>query len=211
MLLLVALGCFRSTPETLPQIDDDHAIAPIPQAGPGQAVAVVAGGCYWCIETDFDKLDGVVHTTSGFAGGQVPNPTYQQVGMGITGHLEALHIVYDTSKLTYPQVLDYFWHHVDPTDAGGQFCDRGDQYRTAIFPLDDAQRAEAEASRAALQASGVLPGPVVTEILPGQTFYAAERYHQDFHVKDPGRYLPYRLGCGRDARVADIWANATPH
>jgi methionine-S-sulfoxide reductase len=207
MLTLLALACAKSTGGPMVAVEDDHAIAPIPAPGPGQAVAVLAGGCFWCLETDFDKLDGVVSTTSGFAGGKIANPTYDQVGLGVTGHLETVYVVYDTSKLTYPQVLDFFWHHVDPTDAGGQFCDRGEQYRSAIFPQDDAQRAAAEKSKADLDARAVLPGPVVTEILPDERFYAAEIYHQDFHEKDPGRYLPYRLGCGRDARVEEVWKN----
>jgi peptide-methionine (S)-S-oxide reductase len=210
MLLLFALACAKSTASPTVQLEDDHAIAPVPAAAPGQAVAVFAGGCFWCMETDFDKLSGVVSTTSGFAWGQVPNPTYEQVGLGVTGHTESVQVIYDTSKLTYPQVLDYFWHHIDPTDGGGQFCDRGDQYRSAIFPVDEAQKADAEKSKADLEASHVLPGPIETQILPQQKFYAAEIYHQDFHVKDPERYEPYRMGCGRDARVKEVWANA-PH
>jgi peptide-methionine (S)-S-oxide reductase len=179
------------------------AVVPTPAAG--QAVAVFAGGCFWCMESDFDKLPGVVSTTSGFAGGKEPNPTYEQVSAHTTGHIEAVQVIYDTKALTYDQVLSWYWHHVDPTDDGGQFCDRGESYETAIFPVDAAQQQAAEASKAALDATGKLPGPIVTRILPGQKFWPAEEYHQDFHQKNPGRYLPYRTGCGRDARVAQVW------
>jgi peptide-methionine (S)-S-oxide reductase len=182
--------------------------APVPPALPGEAVAVFAGGCFWCLESDFDKLPGVVHTTSGYAGGHLPNPTYDAVNTETTGHKEAVRVVYDTSKLTYAQVLDYFWRHVDPTDDGGQFCDRGDSYRTGVYPVDEQQKREAEASKKAIDASGVLPGPVVTPVVSGATFWPAEIYHQDFHDKDPMRYLPYRKGCGRDATVAKVWAKA---
>jgi peptide-methionine (S)-S-oxide reductase len=200
-MLMLTLACAQAADSGMP-------MAAVPKPGPGQAAAVFAGGCFWCMESDFDHLAGVVSTTSGFAGGKEKNPTYDQVSSHLTGHLEAVYVVYDTSKLTYDQVVDYYWHHVDPTDDGGQFCDRGESYRTAIFPQDDAQKAAAEASKAKLDASHVLPGPVVTRILPGQTFWPAEEYHQDFHDKNPGRYLPYRQGCGRDARVAEVWAKA---
>jgi peptide-methionine (S)-S-oxide reductase len=159
------------------------------------------------LESDFDKLPGVVATTSGYAGGRVPNPSYEDVNTETTGHKEAVRVVYDTSKLTYGQVLDYYFHHVDPTDDGGQFCDRGDSYRTAIFAQDDAQKREAEAAKAAIEAKKVLPGPIVTPVVTGAPFYAAEVYHQDFHDKNPARYLPYRTGCGRDARVAQVWGS----
>jgi peptide-methionine (S)-S-oxide reductase len=172
-------------------------------------VAVFAGGCFWCLESDFDKMPGVVATTSGFAGGHTANPSYDDVTSETTGHKEAVRVVYDTSKISYDQVLDYYWHHVDPTDDGGQFCDRGDSYRTGIFPVDDTQRAAAEASKKALDARHVLASPVVTQIVPGATFYAAENYHQDFHLTNPGRYEPYRMGCGRDAKVKSVWANET--
>lgn len=185
---------------------DGNAPAAIPAAGPGQAAAVFAGGCFWCLETDFDALDGIVHTTSGYAGGHSPNPTYRDVTSETSGHKEVVRVVYDTSKLTYGQVLDYFWRHIDPTDDGGQFCDRGDSYRSVIYPLDEAQRAAAEASKKALDARGVLPGPVVTEVVPGAPFYAAENHHQDYHHTNPGRYLAYRKGCGRDAKVRAVWA-----
>ncbi|MEZ4236706.1 MAG: peptide-methionine (S)-S-oxide reductase MsrA [Myxococcota bacterium] len=183
-------------------------MAEVPPAGPGQEVAVFAGGCFWCMEADFDKLKGVVATTSGYAGGKEANPTYEQVSAHRTGHYEAVRVVYDPKVVPYDKVLDYFWHHVDPTDPGGQFCDRGESYRTAVFPVNAEQRAIAEKSKAALDASGVLPGKVATAILPDQTFWPAEVYHQDFHDKNPGRYLPYRQGCGRDATVAKVWSKA---
>jgi peptide-methionine (S)-S-oxide reductase len=203
MLLFAWLAC--STP-SIADPGHDTSPAPIPEAGPGQAVAVFAGGCFWCMEADFDKLDGVVHTTSGYIGGAVDHPTYYQVGTGGTGHTEAVRVVYDSKKLTYDQVLTWFWHHVDPTDGGGQFCDRGDQYRPGIYPVDDAQRAAAEAGRKAVAER--LHTEIPTEIKAGQTFWPAEVYHQDYWKHDPGRYQPYRAGCGRDARVAKVWGPA---
>jgi peptide-methionine (S)-S-oxide reductase len=199
--LVVAAACAGSA-------GHDTTLAPVPPAGPGQEVAVFAGGCFWCMEADFDKLKGVVHTTSGYIAGNDPDPTYEEVGAGRTGHTEAVRVVYDPAVVTYERVLDWFWHHVDPTDASGQFCDRGSQYRTGIYPVDTAQQRAAEASKKAIDASGVLPSRIVTEILAGQTFHPAEIYHQDFHVTSPGRYLPYRSGCGRDARVAEVWKKA---
>jgi peptide-methionine (S)-S-oxide reductase len=189
----IAIGCSHAA---------EMAIVPTPAAG--QQVAVFAGGCFWCMEADFDKLSGVVSTTSGFAGGKLENPTYENH----TGHIEAVHVVYDPKVLPYEKLLDYFWRHVDPTDAGGQFCDRGHAYQTAIFPVDEAQKKAAEASKAAITAAGWLAKPIVTEILPGQRFWPAEKYHQDFHVTTPARYVPYRQGCGRDATVAKVWAKA---
>lgn len=187
-------------------IDPDHQPAPLPAPGPTQAVAVFAGGCFWCMESDFDKLPGIVETTSGYAGGHLANPRYEDVTTETTGHREAVRVVYDTTKLNYNQVLDWFWHHVDPTDGGGQFCDRGESYGTAIFVADDTQRQLAEASKKALEDKAVLPGPIVTPVLGPVPFYAAEVYHQDFHDKSPARYQSYRLGCGRDAKVKEIWA-----
>lgn len=187
--------------------DTQNAPAAVPEAGPGQAAAVFAGGCFWCLESDFDKLDGVIHTTSGYAGGHVLKPTYADVTSERSGHKEVVRVVYDTRKLTYDRVLDYFWHHIDPLDVGGQFCDRGDSYESAVYTLDAAQKNAAFASKAALDARKVLASPIATPILPLDTFWAAENYHQDFHDQNPGRYLPYRMGCGRDLRVAEVWAN----
>ncbi len=202
LVALFALACASPSSAGSP---DDNRPAPLPPAGPGQAVAVFAGGCFWCMETDFDGLTGVVATTSGFAGGHTKNPTYMDVTSESTGHQEAVRVVYDTSKLSYSDLVSYYFHHVDPTDDGGQFCDRGDSYRPVIFAADATQHAAAEAVKTEVQISGVLGAPVVVPIVDGATFYAAELYHQDFHEKNPSRYLPYRLGCGRDARVKALW------
>lgn len=208
--MLLFLACAQSPlppAEAAPgTTTNPEAPAVIPTPGPKQAVAVFAGGCFWCLEADFDKLAGVIATTSGYAGGRVKNPSYAQVGGHGTGHLEVVHVIYDTTTLSYPQVLDYFWRHVDPVDVGGQFCDRGEPYFTGVFPVDAEQERIAMASKAALDASKVLAGPVFTKVYPVATpFYAAENYHQDFHVTTPGRYNSYRFGCGRDAKVAAIW------
>lgn len=170
----------------------------------GAAEAVFAGGCFWCVEHDFEELPGVIDAVSGYTGGTLENPRYEDVVTETTGHYEAVRVIYDPAVVSYNQLLDYFWRHVDPTDAGGQFCDRGPSYRTGIFVTQE-QRAEAEASRAALQASGVLPAPVVTEILPLGAFWQAEDYHQEYSEKNPVRYSYYRTGCGRDARVRAVW------
>ncbi len=169
-----------------------------------EATAIFAGGCFWCVEADFEKLPGVIKAESGYTGGKVQNPTYEQVSAGGTGHAEAVRVWYDPQKVTYEQLLDYFWHHVDPTVKDRQFCDVGAQYRTAIFYENDAQRAAAEASKAALEKGGRLPR-IYTEIAPAGTFYLAEDYHQDYYKKNPIRYRYYRTGCGRDARVAEVW------
>lgn len=207
--LLSACGPANTETQATPAVDD-HALAPVPAPTADQEVAVLAGGCFWCLESDMDKLPGVISTTSGFAGGFMDHPTYQQVGMGGTGHTEAVYVIYDPAKVTYAQVLDYFWHHIDPTDAGGQFCDRGDQYRPAVFPQNEAQAAIASQSKADLAQSGVLPAPVATDVVSGQKFWPAEIYHQDYHDKESAHYLAYRTGCGRDAKVSEVWAKA-PH
>ncbi len=168
------------------------------------ATAIVAGGCFWCVEADFDKLPGVVDTESGYTGGQVSNPTYEQVSRGGTGHAEAVRITYDPKKITYEQLLDYFWRHIDPTVKDRQFCDTGDQYRSAIFYQGDAQRLAADASKARLEKSGRFP-MIHTEVVPAGAFYSAEEYHQDYYRKNPIRYKFYRTSCGRDARVNEVW------
>lgn len=200
---LLILAC---SSEASPKNDGTQP-APLPDVKEGQAVAVFAGGCFWCMESDFDKLPGVVATTSGYAGGHVPNPTYPLVNTETTGHRESVRVVYDTHVLSYAQVLDWYWHHVDPTDDGGQFCDRGDSYRPAVFYADDAQKKAAEDSKAAIDASHKLSQPVAVQVLPVGTFYPAEVYHQDYHTKNPARYEPYRMGCGRDRRVAEVWGS----
>lgn len=169
------------------------------------AVAVFAGGCFWCTEADFDKIPGVLSTTSGYIGGHVENPTYEEVSYGATGHAEAVQVRYDPGKVTYAQLLEAFWPTIDPLTANAQFCDKGSQYRSAIFYGNAEEQRLAEASKAALEKSGRLPGPVVTEIVPATTFYPAEDYHQDYHSKNPIRYNYYRHGCGRDDRLEQLW------
>lgn len=172
------------------------------------AEAVFAGGCFWCVESDFDKVDGVLDTISGYTGGTLDNPTYDDVTYGDTGHYEVVKIVYDPARVSYDELLDYFWRHVDPTDAGGQFCDRGDSYRTAIFATTDTQKARADAAKLALEASGMLADPVVTPVLTLDTFYPAEDYHQDYYTRNPIRYRYYRTSCGRDRTIRKVWSGA---
>ena len=170
-------------------------------------VAVFAGGCFWCVESDFDSVPGVVETLSGYTGGDLDNPTYRQVSKGGTGHFEAVRIRFDPQQVSYERLLHIFWRSVDPTDAGGQFCDRGDSYRTAIFVADAEQRHLAEASKEELERAGTLEASVVTPILPLGAFHGAEDYHQDYYVKNPLRYRYYRFSCRRDARVRAIWGD----
>ena len=174
---------------------------------PGHAVATFAGGCFWCMEPPYDKLPGVDATISGYTGGRLANPTYEQVSAGSTGHAEAVAVVYDPKKITYEKLLDVFWHNVDPTVRDQQFCDHGTQYRTGIFYANDEQRKAAEASKAALDKSKPFKEPIVTEISMAGPFYPAEDYHQDFYMKNPVRYNLYRTGCGRDARLKQLWGD----
>jgi peptide-methionine (S)-S-oxide reductase len=169
------------------------------------AKATFAGGCFWCMEPPYDKLPGVVSTTSGYAGGEEKNPTYQQVSAGGTGHAEVVQVLYDPSKVSYSKLLEVFWQNIDPTVKDRQFCDWGKQYRTAIFYHDENQRKLAEQSKAAIQKSGKLKEPIVTEIVALKQFYPAEEYHQDFYKKNPVHYKTYRLGCRRDARLEELW------
>lgn len=157
------------------------------RAEAGQAQATFAGGCFWCTESDFEKLDGVIAAQSGYTGGTVVAPTYEQVSGGETGHIEAVRVIFDPKKVSYAELLEHFWRTIDPTDAGGQFCDRGPQYRSAIFAQDDSQRSAAEESRQRLMVSGALKKPVVTEILPAAPFYPAEEYHQDYYNLNKNR------------------------
>jgi peptide-methionine (S)-S-oxide reductase len=177
----------------------------VPANAQNRAVAIFAGGCFWCMEPPFDKLDGVLSTTSGYIGGTKADPTYEQVTAGRTGHYEAVQIEYDPARIGYDKLLEVFWRNIDPVDPTGQFCDKGPQYRSAIFALDEEQRKLAEASKTALDKSGKLPSRVVTEILPAAKFYAAEDYHQDYYRKNPGRYTFYRWNCGRDGRLQQLW------
>lgn len=171
----------------------------------GLAVATFAGGCFWCVESDFDSVPGVVRTVSGYTGGHVENPTYRQVSSDTTGHREAVQIYYDPDRVSYADLVEIFWRTVDPVDGGGQFCDRGENYTTAIFANSDKQQKLAQASKRMLEASGLLNQPVVTVIEPAKTFYPAEAYHHDYYRKNPLRYKFYRYSCGRDERVRDLW------
>lgn len=167
--------------------------------------ATFAGGCFWCIQADFQKLGGVVKVTSGYTGGHTENPTYEEVSSGSTGHVEAVQVVYDPSRLSYEQLLDFFWKHIDPTDPGGQFADRGAQYRTVIFYHNEEQRAAAESSRLSQAKSGNFKKTIATEILPFSTFYEAEGYHQDYDKKNSLRYRNYRFFSGRDQFLEKVW------
>jgi peptide-methionine (S)-S-oxide reductase len=168
------------------------------------ATAIFAGGCFWCIEADFEKLPGVIGAESGYTAGKTINPTYEQVSAGGTGHAEAIRVSYDPAKVSYQQLVDYFWRHIDPTVKDRQFCDVGTQYRTGIYWQNEAEHKIAEVSRDALLKSGKL-GHIHTEIAAASVFYPAEEYHQDYYKKNPIRYAYYRKGCGRDARVQEVW------
>ena len=178
-------------------------------AAPATAKATFAGGCFWCMEPPYDKLPGVISTTSGYMGGKTKNPTYEQVSSGATGHTEVVQVEYDPSKVSYEKLLDVFWRNIDPTQRDGQFCDHGSQYRTAIFYHNDEQKKLAEASKAALEKGKPFKGEIVTELAAAPQFYRAEEYHQDFYKKNPARYKLYRTGCGRDARLQALWGRST--
>jgi peptide-methionine (S)-S-oxide reductase len=171
-------------------------------------LATFAGGCFWCVEEAFDKVPGVITTTSGFANGRTENPTYDQVSAGGTGYTEAVQVEFDPAKVSYAQLLQTFWRNHDPLDGGGQFCDRGDQYRPGIIYHTEAQRQQAQASLEALQKSPPFKGTIVTPIVPLQNFHAAESYHQDYHNKNPIRYKFYKYNCGRAARLEELWGPA---
>jgi peptide-methionine (S)-S-oxide reductase len=200
---LVTLGALAAGPSAPAQ-------APVKQEEPKLATATFAGGCFWCMEAPFDKVKGVKSTTSGYTGGTKLNPTYEEVSSGSTGHAEAVQVVYDPSKVTYAQLLQIFWHNVDPLTANAQFCDHGNQYRTAIFFHDAEQQRLAEESKRQIEASGRFKASIVTEIVQASTFYPAEDYHQDYYQKNPVRYRYYRFGCGRDARLEQLWGEEAP-
>ena len=184
---------------------------PAPQSIPASAArdtAVFAGGCFWCVEEAFDAAEGVISTTSGYAGGRVANPTYEQVSAGGTGHAEVVQVVYEPSKITYRELLNIFWRNIDPITPNQQFCDKGAQYRSAIFYQDPEQRRLAEASKRALEQSGRFEQPIVTEINPGAPFYPAEEYHQDYYTRNPLRYKFYKTSCGRVRRLEELWGKA---
>lgn len=191
----------------------DDASAPSgPAADAGEPAmletATFAGGCFWCMEGPFDALDGVLSTTSGYTGGTLPNPTYEQVSAGGTGHAESVQVTYDPQRVSYEKLLDVFWHNIDPTVANQQFCDHGNQYRTAIFYHNDTQRQAAEASLAALESNKPFKAPIRTELAKAGAFYPAEDYHQDYYKKNPVRYKFYRYNCGRDQRLTELWGSA---
>ena len=179
--------------------------AATPPAASGLAKATFAGGCFWCMEPPFDKLDGVLSTTSGYIGGPQRHPTYGDVSSGRTGHAEAVEVVYDPAKITYAQLLEVFWRNVDPLTRNRQFCDHGAQYRTAIFFHDPEQERLSRESKRRIDESGRFDTPVVTEIVEAGTFWAAEDYHQDYYLKSSIRYKVYRFGCGRDRRLKQLW------
>ena len=200
-LALAALGAASLAAAAAPA-----ATAP-PPAPAGTAQAIFAGGCFWCVEADFDKVPGVISTTSGYTGGTLPNPSYEQVSGHDTGHAEAVLIVYDPKKVSYDTLLGKYWHSIDPTTKDRQFCDVGSPYRTTIFTVDAGQDAAAKASLAALQKSKPFSAPIVTPIEKAGAFYPAEEYHQDYYKKNPVRYNYYRYSCGRDARLKQLWGD----
>ncbi|MGH8083971.1 MAG: peptide-methionine (S)-S-oxide reductase MsrA [Lysobacter sp.] len=211
--LLTSLGaCAQSDGNAVPsaakaQTKTASATKPSPPAATGIATAVFAGGCFWCMEPPFDKLPGVVSTTSGYIGGHVASPTYEQVSAGGTGHAEAVQVKYDPRQVSYEKLLQVFWRNIDPLAFDRQFCDVGDQYRSAIFTIGERQRELAEASKRKWQQSGRFGQPIATEIVAATTFYPAEGYHQDYYEKNPIRYKYYRFSCGRDGRLEELWGS----
>ncbi len=196
-----------STPATAEAAAGGTELAPAPKVG--QAVATFAGGCFWCMEGPFEKLDGVSAVLSGYTGGPEKGPTYKQVAGGLTDHTEAVIVYYDPAKVTYEKLMDTFWRSMDPTDAGGQFGDRGRSYRPAIFVHDDAQRAAATRSKADLEASGRFKQPIAVPIQDAEPFWVAEEYHQDYYKKEPDHYGRYRRGSGRAGFLAQIWGDGS--
>lgn len=177
-------------------------------AAPGaatEAKAYFAGGCFWCMEETFEKVDGVLAVVSGYMGGTVANPTYEQVSAGRTGHAEAVEVTYNPQKVSYQKLLDAFWRNVDPVTPNAQFCDHGSQYRSAVFYTTDEEKRLAEASKAAIEQAKQFPTPIVTELVPASTFYQAEDYHQDYYKKNPFRYKYYKYSCGRAQRLEALW------
>ncbi|GAA3996885.1 peptide-methionine (S)-S-oxide reductase MsrA [Sphingomonas humi] len=204
MQLRAALGTAAlAVMAALSACGSDPAPASAAPAGAQRATAVFAGGCFWCTESDFDKVPGVIATTSGYTGGKLANPTYEQVSAGNTGHIESVRVTYDPRKVSYAQLAAHFIRTTDPLDSGGSFCDRGYQYRSAFFVADAEQKRVAEAVKA--RAQQILKKPVATLVLPASAFTPAEDYHQDYYKKNPVRYKFYRFNCGRDARLAEVW------
>lgn len=201
-MILIAAVVASAWSGSEPQAQTRRAVLP---AGAALDTAIFAGGCFWCMEPPFDKLDGVVSTTSGYTGGRVANATYEQVSAGGTGHTEAVQVVYDPRKVGYQQLLNVFWPNIDPLVKDRQFCDVGSQYRSGIFVRNAEQRRLAEASKRALERSGRFKQPIVTEITDASAFYPAEEYHQNYYQKNPIRYKFYRTGCRRDNRLKQLW------
>jgi peptide methionine sulfoxide reductase msrA/msrB len=199
MLIFMIMGCQRAG------LSRREVRNEMPKEDKMTKIATFAGGCFWCTEADFEKLPGVVKVISGYTGGQKENPSYEEVSSGTTGHVEAIQVYYDSSKITYEELLDYFWRHIDPTDSGGQFVDRGSQYRSVIFYHDEEQKRLAEKSKEELSKSGKFNKPIVTEILKFNKFYKAEEYHQDYYKKNPLRYKFYRYNSGRDQFLKKVW------
>ena len=173
-----------------------------------KAKAYFAGGCFWCMEEVFEQVNGVLWVFSGYMGGKVANPTYEQVSAGRTGHAEAVEVTYDPAKVSYQQLLEAFWHNVDPLTPNAQFCDHGSQYRSAVFYATDEERRLAEASKASIEEAKKFPAPIVTELVPASTFYQAEDYHQDYYKKNPFRYKYYKYNCGRAKRLEALWGKS---
>lgn len=182
-----------------------------PAAAASLETATFAGGCFWCMEPPFEKLAGVISVTSGYSGGKTSNPRYEEVSAGGTGHAESVRILFDSAKVSYAQLLRVFWHNIDPTVKNRQFCDSGSQYRSAIFYHSESQKKLALRSRAAMEKAKTFSEPLVTEITPASTFYPAEEYHQDYYRKNPLRYKYYRLSCGRDKRLKELWGDKAGH
>jgi peptide-methionine (S)-S-oxide reductase len=180
-------------------------------ANSAPAKATFAGGCFWCMQGPFDRLDGVISTTAGYTGGSKKNPTYHEVSSGETGHAESVQVLYDPKRVSYEKLLDVFWHNIDPTVKDRQFCDIGTQYRSAIFYHTPEQKRLAEASKAALEKNKPFKGEIYTQIVPAGEFWPAEDYHQDYYKKNPVRYQFYRSGCGRDAKLEELWGKAPEH
>ena len=210
LLTLIAWGAGILQP-AVAQTKPTPAAAATPTPTATTARAIFAGGCFWCVESDFDKIPGVISTTSGYTGGNTVNPSYEQVSSHSTGHAEAVEVVYDPTKVSYERLVEYFWHTIDPTVKDQQFCDRGSPYRTAIFAVGPEQLKIAQASRASLEKTKPFKEPVVTEIVPASVFYPAEDYHQDYYKKNPIRYKYYRTSCGRESRLAQLWGDKAGH
>lgn len=209
LLLVGAIAACTSNGSADDSAEHEGATRAAPPAPEGKAVAIFAGGCFWCMEKPFERLDGVESVLSGYAGGQIRGPSYDRVSSGSTGHTEAVRVLYDPDATSYDRLLEVFWHNVDPFDRGGQFCDRGSQYRPAIFPVSTEQRRAAKRSKARIEKK--LDKKVAVDIEQTDAFWVAEDYHQNFYRTHPVRYRSYRSGCGRDARLREVWGDEAGH